>query len=122
MIRPYTNEDYNLVASWWEKRGFPKIPAHLLPTNGVIVEERAVGFLYSTDSGIAWLEWIVSDPDQRGETDAVSVVIETLVQAAKQLGFSVVFSSLHNERLINKYTKAGFDVGDVGMTNMSMVL
>lgn len=120
--RQYTEDDYALICSWWTKRGFPCIAAALLPQNGVIVDEKAAGFLYSTDSGVAWLEWVVSDPDSAPTGEAVQQVVYELVEAAKQLGFSVILTTTNHAGLIAKYTKAGFTVGDVEMTNLSVVL
>lgn len=118
--------DYLKVSAWWEKQGWPSIPLEMLPKTGFIMEDAegglCAGWLYKTDSKFAWLEWIVANParpfELRGR--ALDVLMLRLVETARSSGFKAVFSSINNERLINRYKKHGFKETEKSMTNMIM--
>lgn len=116
-VRDFLEEDYPQVASWYKKRGWPELPIHMLPQTGAILEGKAAGFLYRTDSPIGWLEWVVSNPDVE-HSGAIEAVLNYLTGKAKELGVEVILCSLSHSSLIEKYKKAGFFVTDGGMTNM----
>ena len=96
--------------------------------NGLVVSEEgkdlASGFLYETNSGIAWLEFIVTNPKTTSEerNKAILTLLEELSSSAKELGFSVIFSSIKNENLINKYLENGFSIGTKGTTELIKIL
>lgn len=61
------SEDYNIVKEWWEKHNWPVIPQSSLSTTGFIVKDEngegvLVAWIYHTNSDIAWMEWIISNP------------------------------------------------------------
>jgi hypothetical protein len=107
------DRDYQLVASWWNAQ--PKwtmpIPISALSRFGLVTEldgqPICAAWLYSTDSSIAWLEFLVSDPntDKTIRSEAVNVLIENLAQEAKDQGFTFLFTSSgfvqYTERLEN---------------------
>jgi hypothetical protein len=119
-VRQYKPSDYISVASWWVMHDWPVIDADHLPKHGFIVDDKAVGFLYMTDSKIAWLEFIVANPNVSKEdrSEALDLVINKLIDLAKELEFKTVFSSVTHPRLIERYKRHGFVVTDTGMTNM----
>ena len=123
-VRPYTPADYPLISSWWNARSFPPIPPQFLPPTGFIVGDHAAGFLYSTDSGIAWMEWITTNPQsvKIDRDNALNSLIDALTVEAKRLGFSAVFTSVADSGLISRYARHGFGVTDTTMTNMVRVV
>lgn len=97
----------------------------VLPQTGVIVENDAgvpvcAGFIYKTDSKICWLEFIVSDPlsDTLERGRALDTLIDSLVSRAKQMEFSVMFTSSNHERLIKRYENHEFQVTDRNVTHL----
>jgi len=118
--------DYATVATWWEKHGWGVLPEDMLPDAGYVVEmevdgkmEAAVaGWLYETDSKICLLEWVVGDPDLPSKTRrrAVNILVEKLVDKAKDLGYKVIFTICKHPRLMKTYSEHGFITGDSGMT------
>jgi len=86
---------YEEIRRWWQGWKWEPVPLESLPENGVIIPGFAVGFLYKTDSNIAWLEWIVANPeaDKSQRRQAVEIVIEYLTGKAKELGFKRVFTT-----------------------------
>lgn len=128
MIRDYQKTDYSTLQSFWKQ--YPEWSDHgvaefLLPKIGLIYEKSnqviAAAFLYEAkDTPICWLEWTVADPkisyELRGE--ALDSIIEALSIKAKSLGYSLIFTSAKNKRLIDRFKTHHFQVGDEGCTEM----
>lgn len=124
--RIYKPEDYETLASWWDKHPqWKPVPEEWLPKVGFVVDSDGspicAGFLYFTNSTIAWLEYIVSDPDSDKETrsEAVDVLINQLTTQAIKVGFKVHFTSVGNpafqKRLVEKHQ---YEVGDTNVTQL----
>ena len=118
MYRQFEEADHKTLCGWWKKRGWPELPLAMLPSVGVIVDEKAAGFLIQTDTAVSWLEWIVSDPEAENTGEAVSEVIRLLTNAAKDLGFAVVMTSINNKRLQQRFEDEQYVAQDLDMTNM----
>jgi len=118
------DKHYDTICSWWEKHQWPKIPLTMLPQTGYIVDDLCAGFLYQTDSNIAWLEFIISNPESTKDdrSKALDILIDRLSEDARGMGFTMIFSSINHSNLINKYEKNGFNIADKNMTNMVRIL
>lgn len=114
MIRDYTKEDYATLCEWWKSKDFTPPPEELLPATGYVCNEIAAGFLYLTNSPIAWAEWIVGNPevDKEARSIALDELINHVCCAAKKAGSIVVFSSSNNAHFMKRLTTLGFVVGD----------
>jgi len=121
-IRKLNNTDYNTLVKWWNgwKEWNPP-PKELLPDNGTggfIVEKNnkpiVAGFIYSTNSKAALLEWIVSDPEYR--EDDREMAIELLITASenvcKDMGYKYMFTIGRNKNLINTHKKLKWNVDE----------
>lgn len=121
---PFTKSHHVVVSNWWQRHGFPVLPLSSLPQNGRMIwaEDHflAAGFLYLSDSDIAYIEWIISNPDAPAILRAKSIepLVEELCSLAKAKGCRVVFMALENKRLIENLLKKGFMRGDVNMTHL----
>ena len=88
-IRMLKDSDWNTLVEWWDAWPDWQAPAKdFLPDNGkggFIVEKQdqpiVAGFLYTTNSRAALLEWIVSNPKYR-ENDRQKA-IELLIKRVK---------------------------------------
>ncbi len=120
MIREFKQSDYQEVRQWWEGHKWPAIPLSALPKTGLIVEGVCAGWLYSTDSSIAWMEWIVSNPlsDKTLRDASLNTLIENLLGKAKESGFTQVFTSVNHPKLIERYQNNGFTIEDRNVTHM----
>lgn len=118
--RLVTELDYPMLYRWWLEHKFPPPPLEALPKVGVIVEDCAAGFIYQTDSCIAWLEWIVVDPtcDKIKRRQALDGLVKELSQLAKEKGYKTLFSSSVHPGLIERLKQAGFMVGDNNTTQL----
>ena len=91
MIRPYTEGDYQTLKAWFESRGRTCPSADLLSKTGFI-SDSAAGFLYLTNSSIAFADCFVSDvlapkAQRQSELKAIS---EAIIELAKQSGVKVI--------------------------------
>ena len=123
--------DYDTLVSWWEKENFTPIPKQKLPQNGtgglmVFKDdvEICTGFLYTTNSSIAWLEFIVANREYREKDrkDAIQLLITSLCNIAKELGFDTVFSIGQHPSLINHFESLGFSADKKKSTEMVKLL
>lgn len=133
-IRIAEHTDYEMLREWWGFWRFPAPSIEALPQwsddsfNGVIASEGgkdlACGFMYTTNSSIVWIEFIVTNPKTTAEerNKAILSVLEELSFSAKESGYSIAFSSIKNENLINKYIENGFSIGTRGTTELIKIL
>lgn len=117
-VRPYTFLDYPTVKEWADKRKFPLVPPEFLPPNGFIIDDCCVCFVYRSETPIAWLEWVISNPDSDVRDDALNLLIEAACDWAKGQGFKVLFTSVEHKGLIERYKSLGFIETDRSMTNL----
>lgn len=127
--------DYEELCRWGQFWKFPLPPLKFLPSDGkslggiMIVDEDDVnlcaGFIYETNSAVAWMEYIVSNPNIRDRTlrgQSINQLIEFLCEFSKQKGFEYIFTTVKNDNLINRYLNNGFMKGTVGSTEMIKIL
>lgn len=122
-LRPLIESDYeDILLGWWKNWRFPAPPKDFLPDNGtggimVLDGDTPVcaGFLYTTNSKVIWVDWIVSsieykDKDKR--KDALTLLLSTLTNIAKNTGAEYTYALVKNKSLINAYTSLGYTSGD----------
>jgi hypothetical protein len=122
-VRELRESDWDTLVEFW--KAWPEWEQHptkdLLPLNGcggVMVEKEGkpiiAGFLYLTNSKVAWLEWIVSNPDYResDRKEALELLINTLESVAINQGYKIILSIGRNKSLIETHKKLGYSVDD----------
>lgn len=130
---PLQESDYNRLCKFWKWWKFSIPPRECLPNNGLggikIVDETGeiicAGFLYETNSKIAWLEFIVSNPfvkDKKIRYDAQIELISFLTVEAEEKGYTAVFASVTHKSLIEKYIKVGYTPNPVNSTELVMAI
>mgnify|MGYP003403728701 FL=1 len=111
--------DYNQFCEWWNYWKFPIPSKEILPNDGIgglkLTDENGIdliaGFLYETNSGIAWIEFIVSNPNIKNRNirkEAKKNIILYLSLLAKEKGYKAIFSSLKDQWLINSFIENGY--------------
>jgi len=111
--------DYASICKWWEFWRFPIVPLGMLPNRGLgglkLVDQNnrvcAVGFLYETNSLIAWLEFIVINPaikDREERNQAKTEIIRYLTMWAEKKGYHSVFSSIREDFLLENFKEVGY--------------
>ena len=118
--RRLQHDDYDTIVKWWESwPDWEPLARNLLPENGtggIIIERNGnpivAGFLYGTNSKIAWMEWIVGNPEERNKSEAIELLISSLEEWAVEGGFEVILSIGRSKSLIDKHKKLGYTVDD----------
>ena len=118
-LRALKESDWETLSSWWKWWRWPEVNKSMLPLEGIgglMVCKGdvpiAAGFLYLSNSKVAWLDWIVSNPEYK-ETDrktALSLLIKGLENVAKNEGYDIIISITRSESLINIHESLGYTV------------
>lgn len=120
-LRQLEESDWEMLQSWWKAWGWPEMTKDLMPLEGLgglIIEKEgkpiASGFVYLTNSKVAWTEWIVSDPDYREDDriEALKILVQGLEEVAIQAGCKIVLSVGRNKGLLNIHKELGYTVDD----------
>lgn len=117
--RALEESDWNVMPQWWKWWRWPEVSRDTLPLNGlggIMVYKNdtpiAAGFLYLSNSKVAWLDWIVSNPEYKDKDrkQALELLINTLEEVAKQQGYSVIITITKSKHLIDTHKKMGYTV------------
>lgn len=126
-VRKLNNKDYDKLVEWWNWFRFPVPSRECLPDNGecgLMISKDGIeigaGFIYFTNSSMAWIEFIVSNPKYKNKDRqlAIETLIVELTEICRSKGCKVIFTSIKNENLINRFTAAGWAKGSIGTTEM----
>lgn len=122
-LRPLIESDYDdILVGWWKEWGWEPPQRDFLPANGnggMIVYDYEIpvcaGFVYTTNSQVAWIDWIISNKEyvKRPERkEAITLLIKTLTDIAKNTGHKYGYALIKNESLIKTYESLGYSKGD----------
>lgn len=132
-IRSLTNNDYDdILTKWWEQWEWTAPTREFLPDNGrggVIVydDETPVcaGFLYLTNSKVAWVDWIISNREYKKKPhrkEAIQLLVATLTNICKDYGSKYCYALIKNQSLIDTYKELGYVKGDEYVGEMIKIL
>jgi len=119
--RSLLESDWETLQEWWTKWNWPVVTKEMLPLNGlgglmIYKEDTPIvaGFLYLTNSNIAWMEWIVSNKDYKEDDrkEALELLILELEKVALSVGKNIIFSVGKNKSLINIHKDLGYTVDE----------
>lgn len=128
-IRALKEEDYDhLLIKWWKDWRWTAPLRDFLPENGlggVMIEENGIpvvaGFLYLTNSSVAWIEFIISNieyKDRAKRKEAIELLIFHLCQVADSCGKKYIYTSVKNKSLKESFEAVGFVSGTVKADEM----
>ena len=130
-VRYLIESDYDMLCRWWKNWRWTSPPRDFLPENGcggLLVEKNGIpivaGFVYFTNSAVAWNEFIVSNFDYKDKDrkEAIKILIFELTELAKRNGSKYVYTVVKNQNLKKAYQEVGFSNGSVKVDEMVMVL
>lgn len=130
-VRYLIESDYDVLCQWWKNWRFPAPPRDFLPENGtggLLVEKEGVpivaGFIYFTNSAVAWNEFIISNFDYKDKDrkEAIKILIFELTALSKRNGSKYVYTVVKNQNLKKAYQEIGFSNGSVKVDEMVMIL
>lgn len=121
-VKSISQDDYKEICEWWKEHKWPVIDTASLSKNGFIVndnENLLAGWVYSTDSNIVWVEFIVANPKIKGERrdQAFDLFFKEVRKFCKENNYSFMFTSVQHPKLMTRLEKTGFNKTDDNMTN-----
>lgn len=130
ITKKYTNDEhYKMLCNWWVSWKWDALPSEALPQNGLLLYSDCgvpvcAGFVYQTDSCIAWIEHIISNKQapkdlRRG---AIEFLITELSLLAKELGFIIALTSSKHNGLISKFEQTQYVKTDLNTTILTRIL
>jgi hypothetical protein len=133
IIRPLNENDYdNTLVQWWHNWGWEPIDKEFLPEDGkgglmVLDDEEPVcaGFMYATNSKVAWVDWIVSSDTYRKKperSEAIKLLVETLTNICRNTGHKYSYALIKHPGLSELYEELGYVKGDKQVSEMIKLL
>jgi hypothetical protein len=122
-IRPLNETDYDtILEGWWRDWGWEPPKKDFLPDDGkggIIVldgdEPICAGFMYTTNSKVAWVDWIISSKEYRKKPErgeAIKLLVNTLTNICKNTGHKYSYALIKHQSLIDTYKELGYIKGD----------
>lgn len=110
MIVRYKSYMYPLIDLWYKKRGIKAPARESLSDMGFIADDRVAGWLYLTNSNIAFIEGIIADPDSVPSLRRASLekVCATMVDTAISLGYTQILGITTSPTIEKLGVKLGF--------------
>ena len=109
-LRAFNPLDLDEMNRWYTLRQEPSVRVEMLPRLGFIAPGVAAGFLYQTDSALALVEGLVSNPEALlcRRVKALSMILAALTEAAKDFGFKLVVGSSKRTGPVSLTLRQGF--------------
>jgi hypothetical protein len=132
-IRKLNDTDYeDILLKWWSDWGWLAPQKDFLPDNGrggIIVFDGntpvCAGFMYLTNSSVAWVDWIISNKEYRKKPlrkKAIQLLIAGLTNISKDSGSKYGYALIKSKSLIEVYESFGYIKGDSYTSEMIKVL
>lgn len=130
-LRWLNEEDYSQLVDWWKSYDWTPPSQNILPDNGkcgLMVNKNGInicaGFIYFTNSDIAWIEFIISNKayKKNDKKTALRELIQALTGVCESQGAKVVFTSLKSKSLIKLFKEEGYQTGDTNVTQLIKTL
>lgn len=109
-VKVFIPNDFKQICGWFKKRGLPKPSLKDLPMTGFIVDGIAAGFVYISDGSLGLIDCYISNPGSKKQdrSDALDLITERLVGAAKNLGCIRVKCDTQLNEIAIRALKHGF--------------
>ena len=132
-IRTLNDTDYEeILTGWWKQWNWEPPTKDFLPDDGkggIIVYDGntpiCAGFIYLTNSKVAWVDWIVSNKEYRikdKRREAIRLLINSLTNICKNTGSKYGYALIKNKSLIKTYEDLGWSKGDGYTSEMIKIL
>jgi hypothetical protein len=105
-------EHKDIIDSWCDGWKMSRFPDWWLPETGFIAENTLAAFMYKTDSGVAYIECVISNPEKpHKERNAAMRDVNTAIEdEAKRLGFRVLLGLTANYEVAKASEEEGYQV------------
>jgi hypothetical protein len=112
------------LRAWLDWHDERPVTPELLPATGFVVPDLAMGFLYRTDSGVALIEVLLSNPMASRElrSEALDAVVTAIIDEARAGGFTRLLGYTALPAVVSRARRHGFEVGAEPYTLVTRVL
>jgi len=132
-IRGLNENDYQeILIGWWAQWNWTAPARDFLPDDGkggIIIYDGdtpiCAGFIYMTNSSVAWVDWIISNKEYRikdKRREAIKLLIESLTNISKNTGSKYGYALIKNQSLMKTYQDLGWSKGDSYTSEMIKIL
>jgi hypothetical protein len=132
-IKPLNETDYEeILVEWWKQWNWEPPVKDFLPDDGkggIMIYDGDIpicaGFVYITNSKVAWVDWIISNKKYRikdKRREAIKLLIESLTIISKNTGSKYAYALIKNQSLIQTYKDLGYIKGDSYTSEMIKIL
>jgi len=122
-IRQLEASDYDsTLVGWWKDWKWEPPQKDFLPEDGaggmIVLDHKTpvcAGFIYMTNSKVAWVDWIISNRNYKGKTNrkkALLMLIDVLTETCKNSGAKYVYALIKHQGLQKIYEELGYALGD----------
>lgn len=109
-MRPVSPKDWVDINGWLGKRALGEIRIKDFPKIGLIEPGVAVGFLVSAESGICFVEAVITNPEAplKKRRETVQKIAASLIERAKDWGFERCIILSNKKSLLRIAVELGF--------------
>tara|TARA_B100001939_G_C16622926_1_gene480092 strand:+ start:170 stop:580 length:411 start_codon:yes stop_codon:yes gene_type:complete len=129
-IQPLKHTDYEeFLCDWWKDWRWTPPQKNFLPENGtggymIYVDDTPVvaGFLYNTNSDVAWVDFIISNFNYKHKENrliAIDMLLKSLEQRAVAINKKFLYALTKHKNLIASYEANGY-IG-AGVYNVELI-
>lgn len=113
-VRKYRPQDYPTLARWYIEWGMSPPTPESLSDFGFIVDDRVAGFAYFTNSNIALIEGVISNPHTvpSHRRQALKRLMGMLIDTSVALGYTQIIGVTDHNRMIDLAHNFGFKTLD----------
>lgn len=113
LTRFKTAKHYETIKGWADKRE-TTIADKVLLSNFGYIDSHCAGFLYTTNSKVAFIENIIANPDSnwKDRDDSLDMVINKLTEHAEKKGYEIVIGFTRHKSIIERGMRLGFVPGN----------
>ena len=113
-MRKVDPKDHEEIMRWWKSR-LPEasiIPSEFFPDSGFIVDGKAAVFLYKTNSAVAYIDLLISNPEvPLSESQAaLDLVVKACIDEAKKLGSKMLLGQTNRNYVAERAMNHGMAV------------
>lgn len=114
-------EDYSTICQWYQAWNMGKPPLDLFPANVFIIDNVICASYYKTDSKVAYIENIISNPDCPTDIRQAGLGLagDYIFKLAKEDGFKVMIGFTQNKSVAKTSDQHGMKVSDYNWAIMT---
>ena len=124
------DKDYPVFCDWWRGHGWNPPPKVILPKYGAVAKNSkgmiAAVWAYMDNSvGVAWLEWLVTDPKAGALTSikAITYMVACVEETLKEeFDYGVIMTTCKQPALVRLFERLDYKITDRKMTHLFKIM